>query len=394
MKGSWDYLSKQINKLKVLHLISGGDTGGAKTHVISLVKELDKLIDVKIICFINDIFYQDALKSGINIQVFEQRKRTDFSIIKRLKDEIEKENYDIIHCHGARANFIGVLLKRQINRPMITTVHSDYKLDFKDSFYKRIVYTSLNSMALKSFDYYIAISDTFKTMLVERNFKEQKIFTVYNGIDMDSPMDYATREEFLSRYGIQGEGKVIIGIMGRLDLVKDHETFITAAAKVLETREDVMFLIAGTGNDDLRLKTLVKDMDLEEYIYFLGFVEDQYSFFNAIDVNILTSISESFPYVLMEGARLKKPAISTKVGGISKLIEDGFSGYLIEVGDNEALAEKIILFMESQDRIETMGENLYKTLKLNFSSQKMAKKHYEIYEKILDVGGRNYENNR
>ena len=61
--------------MKVLHLISGGDTGGAKTHIISLIKELDKLIDAKVICFIEDTFYYDALKAGINIEVFEQKKR-------------------------------------------------------------------------------------------------------------------------------------------------------------------------------------------------------------------------------------------------------------------------------------------------------------------------------
>ena len=57
--------------MKVLHLISGGDTGGAKTHIISLVKGLSKLIDVKIICFIEDSFYEDAKRVGIDIEVYE-----------------------------------------------------------------------------------------------------------------------------------------------------------------------------------------------------------------------------------------------------------------------------------------------------------------------------------
>src|SRR5690606_9702381 len=151
--------------MKVLHLISGGDTGGAKTHVISLIKELNKLIDAKVICFIEDIFYYDALEAGIDIEVFKQKKRTDISVVKRLEEEIIRKDYDIIHCHGARANFIAMFLKNKIKKPMITTIHSDYKLDFKDNFYKRIVYTTLNSIALKKFDYYIAISDTFKDMM-------------------------------------------------------------------------------------------------------------------------------------------------------------------------------------------------------------------------------------
>lgn len=59
--------------MKVLHLISGGDTGGAKTHVINLLQELNERIDVKIICFIKGEFYYEAKEKGINIQVFEQK---------------------------------------------------------------------------------------------------------------------------------------------------------------------------------------------------------------------------------------------------------------------------------------------------------------------------------
>ena len=371
--------------MKVLHLISGGDTGGAKTHIISLVKELDKLIDAKVICFIEDTFYYEALDAGINIEVFEQKKRSDMSVINRLKNEIDREGYDIIHCHGARANFIGVFLKRKAKKPILTTIHSDYKLDFKDNFYKRIVYTAINSLALKKFDYYIAISNTFKEMLVSRGFKEDKIFTVYNGIDLESQMDYVSREEFLQRYNIDAQDKIIVGIIARLDLVKDHETFIRAAHKVLQKEDNVVFLIAGTGNDEKRLKALTEELGIEDNIHFLDYVKDPYSFFNTIDINVLTSVSESFPYVILEGARLKKTIISTKVGGVVQLIENGKNGWLIEIGDSDALAEKIIFFVNNKDKIEEMGENLFKSVEANFSSRNMAEEHIKIYEKILEI---------
>lgn len=368
--------------MKVLHLISGGDTGGAKTHIISLLKELDKLIDPKVICFIKDTFYYDALEAGINIEVIEQKKRWDITAIRKLKDQIEEEDFDIIHCHGARANFISMFIKNKEDRPIITTIHSDYKLDFKDNFYKRIVYTGINSLALKRFDHYIAVSDTFKEMLVDRGFKREEIFTVYNGIELDTKTDYMEKEEFLNRYNINSKGKVVVGIIARLDLVKDHETFIKGAKKVLEKRKNVVFLIAGNGNDEERLKSLVVEYGMEKDVHFLGFIQDKYSFFNSIDINTLTSLSESFPYVILEGARLKKPVISTEVGGINHIVKDGYNGWLIDVKDNEALAEKIIYFVDNQDKIDIMGKNLFETAKLNFSSQNMAEEHYKIYKEI------------
>lgn len=369
--------------MKVLHLISGGDTGGAKTHIISLLKALGKLIDAKVVCFIEDRFYYEAVEEGIDIEVFPQKQRWDLSIINRLEEEIAREGYDIIHCHGARANFIGTFLKRKIKKPMLTTIHSDYKLDFKDNFYKRIVYTALNSLALRQFDHYIAISQTFKEMLVERGFRRDRIYVVYNGIDLDGDMTYVAREEFFNRYKIPAQDRLVVGIIARLDLVKDHETFIRAAQLVNSSRDDIIFLIAGTGNEEKRLKALVEEMDLEDRVHFLGYVEDQYSFFNAIDINTLTSVSESFPYVIMEGARLKKTIISTEVGGINQLVTNGDNGWLINVGDAEALAEKIMYLADNRDKIDKMGERLFKTVEANFSSQSMAQGHVEIYKEIL-----------
>lgn len=369
--------------MKVLHLISGGDTGGAKTHIISLLKGLNKLIDAKVVCFIEDTFYEDAKKEGINIEVYKQKSRSDMSVVNRLVDEINGQGYDIVHCHGARANFIAMFLKGKIKKPLITTVHSDYKLDFKDNFYKRLVYTTLNSFALKKFKNYIAISDSFKEMLVERGFKSEQIFVAYNGIDLDAIPEINPKDDFLNRYNIDARDKTIVGIIARLDLVKDHETFLKAAEAILKERNDIIFLIAGDGNDESRLKSLVLDLGIKDNVHFLGYVTDSNSFFNAININILTSISESFPYVILEGARMKKPVITTDVGGISKLIKDGYNSYLINVGDYESLKNRIIHLAENKNIINEMGMNLYNDVKANFSYESMAKTHLEIYSKLI-----------
>ncbi len=371
--------------MKVLHLISGGDTGGAKTHLISLMKGLEGKIDAKVICFIEDTFYRDLEKEGIDIEVFQQSSRFDLSVISRLQKEIEENSYDILHCHGARANFIAMFLKSKINIPIVTTIHSDYKLDFKDNFLKKIIFTPLNVIALKSFKYYIAISDQFKEMLIERGFKADKIFVSYNGIDLDSEVNYMPKDSFLKKYKIDYNGEVLLAIVARLDEVKDHDTFIKMAEKVLSKDKNFKFLIAGNGQREEELKAKVKDKKLEDYIHFLGFVENPYDIFNAIDINVLTSKSESFPYSILEGAKLKKTILSTRVGGLSKLVKDDHNGYLVDVGDYEGMADKVLALGQDEVKIKTMGENLYKTVEENYSSDSMAESHIEIYKKILKV---------
>lgn len=370
--------------MKILHLISGGDTGGAKTHVLSLVKELNKYLQAKLICFIEDEFYREGKQLGIDIEVMNQKKRYDLSVVRELQQRILTEDYDIIHCHGARANFIAAFLKKRVKKPFITTIHSDYKLDFKDSFYKRVVYTPLNSVALRFFDYYIAISTNFKKMLIERGFKEDKIFTVYNGIDLNNEIKITPKDEFLSSYGIEYNDKQIVGIMGRLDLVKNHEVFLEAAHKVLKNKKDVIFIIAGDGYERERLVKLSQNLGIEKNVYFLGFVNEPYSFFNAIDINVLTSKSESFPYVILEGARMKKPVISTNVGGIGDLVNQGINGYLFNIGDSEELSRYLEIMLNDTNRTRQIGENLYNAVKGNFSLEKMGLDHYQIYKKILE----------
>lgn len=368
--------------MKVLHLISGGDTGGAKTHIINLLCGLKDKVDVKLVCFIDGPFAEDLKKHGIDVEVIEQRSRFDFSVVNKLKDLIESENYEIVHSHGARANLISYFLKKKVKAKFITTVHSDYLLDFKDNFYKNIVFTNLNKFALKRFDNYIAVSDSFKEMLVSRGFDKDKIFTIYNGIFLQDRA-IKDKENYLKEKNIAYKDKFIVGILARLDKVKDHETFLRAAREVRTKDKSVIFLIAGDGQDKEHLLSLSKELDLEDNVYFLGNEEHPYDFLNAIDINVLCSLSESFPYVIMEGGSLKKATIASKVGGIPKIILDGETGKLFEKQDYKALAAHILELKNNEDERKKLGENLYNRIIDNFTHIKMAEKHVDIYKKIV-----------
>lgn len=376
---------------KVLHLISGGDTGGAKTHIFTLMKGLSGKVDTKIICFIKDTFYDEAKERGIDIEVYPQEKRWDLSVVSKLSDEIKNGKYDLVHAHGARANFICMFLKKKINVPMVTTVHSDYMLDFKDSFYKNLIYTTLNKMSLKKFDHYICVSDNFKKMLVDRGFDKNKIHVLYNGIDIDEKTLYIPKTAFLEKYKINYNGEFLVGIAARLDKVKDHETFIKACKETLEINPDIIFLIAGDGDEQKKLEEMAKSFGIEKNIYFLGFVRDKYSFFNAIDVNVLTSISESFPYVILEAARLSVPTVSTKTGGIPEIIKDDYTGYLFPVGNYKSLSRYILDLYDQRDKLKELGDNIKREVVERYSHLSMGERQKEIYDEIL-MGGKN-ENN-
>jgi len=370
---------------KVLHLISGGDVGGAKTHVLTLVKELQKNLVVKIICFMEGPFAQEAREMGIDIMVLPQSKRYDLKVVDTLTGIIKDEGFTIIHSHGARANFITRFIKKKLSIPCVTTIHSDFMLDFKGNLYKHIIYTNLNIFALKKFDYFIAVSQSFKDMLVSRGFPDDRIFVVYNGMDFQEDINYKSRDEFLNERGLAHlKDKKLIGILARLHPVKGHEVFVKAAADVMIDYKDIHFLITGNGGELPSLDSQIKQLGIDKNVHFVGFVDNPYDFLNAIDINVLTSYSESFPYVLLEGARLEKPTIASAVGGIPMLIDDGVNGYLFKAGEDKELSKKLRMMIQDEDKSRSMGKALYIKASENFSLKNLAMDHINIYNKMLN----------
>ena len=368
--------------MKVLHLISGGDTGGAKTHVFALLDALKTMAEVKIVCLMSGAFFDEIRERGVEAVLFAQKSRFDLSVVGEIAKLVEEENFRVVHAHGARANFIASFLKKRVHVPVVTTVHSDYRLDF-DGFYRKLVYTGLNILSLRQMDYYIAVSRGFRNMLISRNFQPNKIFTVYNGMDYSGEMVFADKETFGERVGVPYDPSLTyVGLIGRHDYVKGHDIFIRAAALAAEKNPNLRFLIAGDGDGREDLLRLAEEVGIADKLYFIGFIKDIYSFINFIDINTLSSRSESFPYVLLEGARMKKPTISAAVGGIPDLIRDGETGLLFPAEDYKVFAEKILLFAENEEKRKECGEALYRLATENFSNENLARTHMGIYKAI------------
>ena len=369
--------------MNILFLISGGDTGGAKTHMFALLDALRGKAGIKLVCFMDGVFYKEVTERDIDTVLLPQKSRFDMSVANSIEKIIKDDKIDVVHCHGARANFITAKMKKRIPCPVVTTMHSDYLLDF-DGFYRKIVYTGLNIWALRKMDYYIAVSSNFKKMLISRGFKPNSIFTVYNGMDFDTPFSFDEKDEFLRRVGIEPkEGEIYIGIMGRHDSVKGHDIFIKGCLEVAKKCNNVKFLIAGDREGEEPLRDLIEGTGFEDRFVFCGFVRDIYSFINVIDINTITSRSESFPYVMLEGARLKKPLVSSEVGGISDLVKDGETGLLFASENYEEFAEKLMYLIENPDERQRLGENIYERATSVFSSQNLAQEHLKIYASLL-----------
>jgi len=378
---NWHGIAREIF-MRVLHLIGGGDVGGAKTHVLSLVNKLGDHIDVKMISLRPGVFSEDAQAMGIDVEVV--KSGNIFADIRRVLKIAKDGKYDILHSHGAKANMFAVIIKFLTGIPTVTTVHSDYRLDYLNNVYKKYSFGVINTIALRFIDYHIGVSKRFKEMLVKRNFNPENIFTVYNGIDYNVPVKSYSREEFAIKYHLDiGENDVLVGILARLDPVKDVSTFLKAAAEVVKVNPSVKFIIGGDGDERKALEQQAEALGITNNALFPGWINDSDEFMSCIDINVLTSLSESFPYTILEGVRLKRATVTSDVGGLSDLIDNGENGYLFNPGDYKTLAEYILELAKNKDKRLEMGEKIYKKAYSQFSLDSMCRTQLEIYESIL-----------
>lgn len=369
--------------MKVIHLISGGDSGGAKTHVLSLLQHLNQTITAQLVCFRDGPFADEARAMGIPTEIMGGNNIP--RLRRQLTAYIKDGGYQLIHCHGSRANMVGALLRNTTGLPVVSTVHSDYKLDYMGRPLSHLTFGTINAYALRRLDYHIGVSDAMVDLLISRGFAADRFYAIYNGIDFTPAPEQGDRLAYLRSLGADvDEGSVVVGIAARLNPVKDMSTLIRGFAAGYRECPRLRLVIAGDGEEREKLGSLAKELGVENQVTFAGWISGGMDrFYAALDINALTSLSETFPYALTEGARFHLATVATAVGGIPYLIDPGVNGYLFQPGDWEALGRHLASMGKDDGLRKRMGEKLYEKASTKFSIQKTVDTQLHIYSEIL-----------
>ena len=369
--------------MNVIHLISGGDSGGAKTHVLSLLQNLNQQIHAQLVCFREGPFAQEARDMGIPTMICEGNNvlRTR----RQLTAYIRQGGYELIHCHGSRANMIGALLRRTTGVPVVTTVHSDYRLDYMGRPLSHLIFGTINAWALHRLDYRIGVSDAMVDLLISRGFPPDRFYAIYNGIDFTPPPPQGDRLAYLRSLGANVEAdSVVVGIAARLNPVKDMSTLVRGFAAAYKECPRLRLVIAGDGEEKEKLTALAAELGVAKQVTFAGWISGGMDrFYAALDVNALTSLSETFPYALTEGARFHLATVATAVGGIPCLIDQGVNGYLFTPGDWQELGRRLAELGRDDALRRQLGEKLYQKASTQFSIQHTVDTQLHIYREIL-----------
>lgn len=367
--------------MNLLHMISGGDTGGARTHVLSLLGKLRERHEVLLVCFLDGPFANDARRMGIETLILPSKN--PFTLRRTLRALIRERGIELVHCHGARANVTARFLGNRVGVPRISTVHSDPWLDYMGRPVRDATVGAANRRALRRMDALTAVSDRMRKLLCEKGLDGNRIYVLYNGVTLDCSVA-TPRDAFLAQVGLSvPENGVVFGIAARLSPVKDIPTLLRAFAEAVKQAPYIRLLIAGDGEDRAALEAQAQALCPEGSVCFAGWVQDVNSFCNAIDVNLLTSLSETFPYSLLEGGKMGCPTIASDVGGVPELVVNGQTGFLFRPGDAQTLCRHILTLAENTALRKSMRTAIREKVFGEFSVDAMTAAQENIYREII-----------
>jgi len=371
-----------VGLIKVVHIIGGGEFGGAERHIINLAGALNpQMVEVTVCCLFSDPFVGIAAQAGINAFDVTMRNRTDLSVVGKLASIIRKNNFDIVHTHGVRANLLGRLAARQANRkPVVTTVHSLLERDYPGFFRRQV--NSITERATRGWtDQFIAVSQGLKAKLVAGGVPADRVTVIYNGIVIE---DFSPSSETAGVRTMLGYGPAVplVGIVARLHPVKGHQYFLEAARIVLEQRPEVRFVVVGEGPQRPALEEMAGQLGIAGQVAFTGFVSEVRPLMADLDLLVISSLWEGFGLTAVEAMALGIPVVSTEAGGLPEVVLHGETGLLSPPANSAALAKNIIWMLEHPQAAAEMAKKASQVVGEKFTAQVMARRTEELYRRV------------
>jgi len=323
------------------------------------------------------IFYHEAEVS--NYPVF-QYPPHDLALAAKMAEVIDREKIDILHVHYAMPHAISAILAKDLadyEVKIITTLHGTdiTVLGIDQSFKKMIKY------GIEKSDAVTAVSKSLVEQTKRKIQTDQDISVIYNFVD---EKEYTKRDmtSIRDQYGIHPDDKIVIHI-SNFRKVKRIEDVIHTFKKINDHVQTKLLLV-GDGPEISTAFELVKQLNLEDSVLFLGKQKKVSDLLSIADLKLLMSEQESFGLVLLEAMSCEVPCIGTNVGGIPEVIKHNETGFLVELGDTDRAADYAINLLSDNELLMTFSKNAKRCAREQFHSEVIVKQYTDLYQLVLN----------
>lgn len=359
------------------------DYGGAQRQLISLAKALNNdRFSVSVLTFYPGALEPELAGSGVEVISLRKRGRWDVvGFLLRLIQQARRARPNVVHGYLDIPNLLAVFLKPLLRTRVVWGVRAS-KIEIERYDWLHRLASRLERCFSSRADLIIMNSRAGLERQVARGFPRDKIIVIPNGFDTEVfKPNREAGEKLRGEWGVAAQAK-LVGIVGRLDPMKDHQNFLRAAALVCRRADqlgtalvpkdapEVRFVCVGDGPGDYRheLSRLANDLGLADKIIWQNATTDVTAVYNALDVLVSASRAEGLPNVVGEAMACGIPCVVSDVGDSRWLVGD--CGIVVPPQDPDALAEGINRSLAPESNAG--GCNARARIIDNFSPQRLA----------------------
>lgn len=326
-------------------------------------------------------------KSKYNIKMHQiDFERNPFNIknikaYRQLLKLMKEEKFDLVHCNTPIGGLLGRICAKKLKVPkVIYTAHGFH-------FYKgaplinNLIYKNVEKLLAKYTDILVTMNkEDYEAAQKFKLSKNGKVMFVH-GVGMDTEnfkIENFDALEYRKNLGLKEDDVVVISA-GDLIKRKNYETAIKAISEC--KKDNIKYLICGTGQEEANLKRLTEQLGLNEQIQFLGYRNDIKELMNCSDIFLFTTKQEGLPRSMMEAMSAGLPCIASKIRGNIDLLEDGNGGFLNDVAKPEEFASSLSILADNKAKREKMGQFNKENIK-KFDTENVKKELLNIYQMI------------
>jgi glycosyltransferase involved in cell wall biosynthesis len=390
-------------RIKVLRVIARLNVGGPALHVAYLAAGLaDRGYDTTLVAGTlargEESMAGAAEQRGVKVVALGELHRevaplNDLRATIRLARLIRRERPDIIHTHTAKAGAVGrvaALLSGRARPPIIVhTFHGHVLRGYFDPF-TTLGYRLLERWLATFTTALIAVSPEVRDDLVRLGVAPAEKFTVVRlGIQLEERIgaDVDARAETRRGLGVSQDA-FLVGWVGRMTAVKRTDDVLRALKGLLDRGVDAYLCLVGDGPDRDHLERYAHELGIVRRCLFLGYQDEVGRFYQAIDALLLPSTNEGTPVSVIEALAAERPAVATRVGGIPDVIRAGVDGFLVDVGDTDALAEQLAVLAHDPVRRAEMGTDGRANVLARYAVDRLVDDVDLLYRSLLTARNR------
>jgi glycosyltransferase involved in cell wall biosynthesis len=364
-------------KIKILETIRQGQIGGGESHVLDLVKNLDKTEFEPVVLSFTDGPMVDRLKeAGIKTYVVETLRPFNLSTYNAVKKIMKMEEIDMLHAHGTRALSNTIFPARSLDLPVIYTVHG-WSFHQDQKFPVRRIREYSEKFLTDKVDLTISVSQSNQRDGIQR-FSMKHSTVVNYGIDLNRFNPDKPLRDLRAELEIE-PGKTVVGYLVRMTTQKDPFTLVQAVAEVAKETRDIQFIFVGDGDLKNESIEMANELGIGSMIKFHSFRTDVPEVLNSFDIYTLPSLWEGLPIGMLEAMAMRKAVVATPVDGSKEAVKDGQNGLLVPCQDPKALAAAFLRLHRDPALRKNLGEQAYNTVHEHFDLNMMVRRNEEIY---------------